>query len=108
MECVGCLPSADGLIEEVHRQTPPPDVVLLDATMPGRSAFDALAELVVLSPNTRAIICSGYDDPAFINRAVNAGAWGCISKHDEPTTILRAVRAVAAGNRWPPGPTHGR
>jgi DNA-binding NarL/FixJ family response regulator len=48
------------------------------------------------------IISGRHDDPAFIGRAGNAGAWGRVSKNDEPDMILRAVRKAAAGNaRWP-------
>lgn len=97
MVCVGCLGSTDDLIREVQRYDPRPDVLILDATMPGMDPFAAMKELSVACPETRAIIYSGYDDQAFVNRAVDAGAWGCVSKNDEPEAILRAVREVAAG-----------
>ena len=45
----------------------------------------------------RTIVYSGHDDPGFLERMRGAGAWGCVSKREEPDTILRAVREVAAG-----------
>lgn len=97
MVCVGCLASASDLIAEVRRLHPPPDVLILDATMAGTDPFTAMKELAAECPGTRAIIYSGHDDPSFVERAVNAGAWGCVSKHEEPEAIVRAVREVAAG-----------
>lgn len=104
MECVGCLSSADRLVHELRRLRP--DVVLLDATMPGKDPLQAISEIAAEFPAIRTIVLSGHDDPAFIERAGSAGARGCLSKRDEPGTILRAVREVAAGNAWWPRAPH--
>lgn len=109
MECVGCLSSADHLVEEARRLTAPPNpkslVVLLDATMPGKNPLAAMSELATDFPEIKMIIYSAHDDEAFIDRAMDAGAWGCVSKNDHPDTVLRIVREVAAGNAWwPPRP----
>lgn len=108
MRCVGCLASADHLLDEVRRQNPPPDVVLLDATMPCKNPLEALRELDAAFPQVRTIILSGHSDAAFIDRVLAAGAWGYVSKGDEPDTVLQAVREVAKGNVWRPQRPHGR
>lgn len=107
MRYVGSLVSADKLVAEVRRlctQAPRPThdaatplVVILDATMPGKDPLEAMSELAAAFPQVRTIIYSGHDDPGFIERAIDAGAWGCVSKSDEPTAITRAVREVWAG-----------
>ena len=102
MECVTCLTSADRLLDEVRRSTPPPDVIILDATMPGKNAFEAMGEVMAEFPAVKTIVLSGHDDEAFLARAEAAGAWGCVSKREDPETILRAVREVAAGTAWWP------
>jgi two-component system response regulator NreC len=106
MRCVGCLASADRLVAEVRRlctraPTPNPEaatplVVILDATMPGKDPFEAMSELATAFPQVPTIIYSGHDDPGFIDRASNAGAWGCVSKREEPDAVTRAVREVWA------------
>src|SRR3954462_12159944 len=58
IECVGCLGSADRLIEKVPSLSPPPDVVLLDATMPGRSPLTVMSELAAEFPVIRTIVYS--------------------------------------------------
>jgi DNA-binding NarL/FixJ family response regulator len=95
MRCVGCLDAADGLIEEVERSRP--DVLLIDLTMPGKDPLAAIRELSVSHPETRAIVFSGLDDPATVDRAVEAGAWGYVSKSSEINDVLAAIRRVSGG-----------
>jgi len=103
MEYVGSFSSANDLVGEVCRIDPSPDVVILDASMPGKDSFEAMRELAASCPQVRTIIYSGYDSRDFTDRAFDAGAWGCVSKSGEPQEIVRAVREVAAGNTYFPG-----
>jgi two-component system response regulator DesR len=107
MRCVGCLGSADHLLQRVRGLEPPPDVMVLDATMPGRDPLEAMRQVAAEFPAIRAIVYSGHGDPGFVERARDAGAWGCVSKREEPDTILRAVREVAAGRAWWPKAARG-
>jgi DNA-binding NarL/FixJ family response regulator len=95
MSAVGCLHSADCLVEEVLRSKP--DIVLLDLTMPGKDPVQALSELQRCRPETRVIVFSGFDSQDRVNQAVEAGAWGYISKHQEMPEVLSAIRRVAGG-----------
>jgi two-component system, NarL family, invasion response regulator UvrY len=97
LECVGCLNTADNLVQRVKAIDPPPDVVILDATMPGTDPIAAARDLADDCPSVRTIVYSGYDDPNLTRRAKEAGAWGCVSKHEEPRILLKAVGEVAAG-----------
>lgn len=103
MRCVGCLGSADHLLRRVRGLDPPPDVVVLDADdARERRGLEAMGEMTAEFPAIRTIVYSGHDDPGFLERMRGAGAWGCVSKREEPDTILRAVREVAAGRTWWP------
>lgn len=95
MSCVGCLEAADGLLEAVEQLRP--DVLLIDLTMPGKDPLAAIRELAVSHPLTRAIVFSGLDDPATVDRAVAAGAWGYVSKSSEIQDVLAAIRRVSEG-----------
>src|SRR5437879_5558032 len=95
LDLVGALPNADTLIEAAGAQRP--DVVLMDLTMDGRDPLEALAELSRLHPEVRVIICTGHCDPELIARVLDAGAWGCIRKTQEPGAIMDAIRRVAEG-----------
>ncbi len=106
MQCVGCLGSADRLIQTVRDLDPPPQIILLDATMPGKDPLTVMKKMAEDCPSIRTIVFSGHDDSAFLDRVRSDGAWGFVSKRDEPDAILLAVREVAAGNAsWPKVPS---
>lgn len=102
MQCVGCLHSADRLIRRIADMQPPPQIILLDATMPGEDPLSVLRKMSDRPLASRTIVFSGYDDAEFLSRVRRAGAWGFVSKRDEPDAFLSAIREVAAGRQvWP-------
>ncbi|MBF0372036.1 MAG: response regulator transcription factor [Alphaproteobacteria bacterium] len=101
MCCAGVLHCADRLADEAEASAA--DVVLLDLRMPGRDPLDALAELAERRPETRVIVFSGLLDDATVDRAVAAGAWGCLEKAVDAAPILEAIRQVAGGETVFPG-----
>jgi len=96
IEFVGRLDSAADLVPEVERLRP--DVVLLDIEMPGPDVFETLGELHRACPETRAIMLSAFVRDRYIDTAVKAGAWGYLSKSDEPDAVVAAIRTVAGGD----------
>ncbi len=98
---LGQLADADHLVDEARRTQP--DVVLLDIDMPGRDAFEALEELNRSNPHARVIMVSGHVRSELIDRAVEAGAWGYVSKGEGAETIVNAIRDVME-NKFVMGP----
>lgn len=106
MQCVGCLTSADRLLATIRDMPLPPNVVILDATMPGKGPLLVLSKLAEAHPGSRVIVCSGHDGPAIVQQAKDAGAWGFVSKRHDPDRLMLAVREVAAGRPFWPAPVH--
>lgn len=77
-----------------------PDVVVLDAHMPGFKTIEAARRLRTQSPSARILVLSAYDRREYIVGLLNAGASGYVLKDDSPEELVRAVRAVARGERW--------
>jgi two-component system response regulator DesR len=94
-EWLGQLSTADHLVTTAMHERP--DVVLLDIDMPGRDPFAALAQLSELFPQVRVIMLTGYVRRDLIDRAVEAGAWGYISKHDGADILIDAIHNVMRG-----------
>lgn len=94
-EWAGWLPDTTNLTERVRESGT--EVVLLDVDIPGRDSFEALAELSSAEPSIRVIMLSGHVRSDYIDRAVEAGAWGYLSKGEENDVILGAIRRVAEG-----------
>lgn len=77
-----------------------PEVLVLDAVMPRVSGYEVLERLPAASPATRALVFTGHLERRFEEKALAAGAKGFLGKDATAEVILRAVRAVAAGEAW--------
>jgi DNA-binding NarL/FixJ family response regulator len=95
MEVVGSLGTADLLVETAIRLEA--DVVLLDLRMPGRPPLEALRDLVKARPDSRVVVCSGFDGPEYIAQSRAAGAAGHFVKTLDITELVGLVRKVARG-----------
>lgn len=74
-----------------------PQLILLDIRMAGGDGLDALAALKQRHPKTAVVMLTTYDNPTYMARAVAGGAAGYLLKGIEREELLRALRAVIAG-----------
>lgn len=76
----------------------PPDVVLLDVRMPGRSGVEVCASIKAVSPTTGIIMLTASDDESDLYESIKSGASGYILKDGSTfDQVVEAVRLVAAG-----------
>ncbi|MDZ8276711.1 response regulator transcription factor [Microbacterium aquimaris] len=76
-----------------------PDVVVMDIRMPLQDGIAATAALCALPERieTKVLILTTFEEDEYVVSALRAGASGFIGKGSEPDDIVRAVRAVHAG-----------
>jgi two-component system response regulator DevR len=74
-----------------------PDVALLDARLPDGSGIDVCRDIRSALPATRCLILTSYDDNDAIFAAVMAGAAGYLLKEIRGSSLVDAIRQVAAG-----------
>jgi RNA polymerase sigma factor (sigma-70 family) len=77
-----------------------PDVVLMDVRMPeldGLAATRAIADDDALAA-VHIVILTTFEQDEYVFEALRAGASGFLVKDTEPADLVRAVRAVAAGD----------
>jgi len=80
----------------------PPDCVLLDVHMPGKSGLDVLNELETGGFPAPVFIISGQGDIPMAVRAIKDGAFDFIEKpFDADTVVERVEEAIAAQARRP-------
>ncbi len=77
-----------------------PDVVLMDVSMPELNGLMATERLGELCPDVRVVALTRLTDRAYMQQLVQAGAAGYVLKQSDPTVLLQAVRAVAAGGNY--------
>ncbi len=100
-EVVGERSSAAGLVAAVKEIEP--DILVLDLDMPGKDPLRALRELNRSGGPTRTVVFSGHLRTELVDQAMNAGAWGYVSKSDGEDSLVAAIRAVMAGEiAWSP------
>lgn len=77
-----------------------PDVVLMDGSMPGINGMEATRQLRKLQPSIRVIALTLYEERTYLEEMITAGAKGYVLKTEAPTTVAKAIRAVAAGGTF--------
>jgi DNA-binding NarL/FixJ family response regulator len=77
-----------------------PDVVVMDMAMPEMNGLHAAREILKQRPATRILVLSMYSDEQYVRNALDAGVHGYILKGALETDMIRAVRAVAAGQQY--------
>lgn len=75
-----------------------PDVVLMDLAMPGLDGIEATRRIVDAAPHVAVLVLTMSDDDDSVFAAIQAGARGYLLKGAQRAELVRAVRAVAAGD----------
>jgi DNA-binding NarL/FixJ family response regulator len=85
--------------EEALRAIPqcPPDVVLMDIQLPGKSGIDCTAALKAKLPSLAVMMLTVYEDDDAIFNALKAGASGYLLKRSAPAKLLEAITELQHG-----------
>jgi two-component system response regulator NreC len=78
-------------------QKNPPDVVIMDITMPGLSGLEVTRQIKQQCPNTAVLALTIHEGEQYFFEMLNAGASGYVPKRAAPTDLVAAIRAVYAG-----------
>lgn len=95
---VGEAADGDEALRQALQHTP--DVVLMDVRMPGSDGLTATRRIAADErlAGTKVVILSTFDLDEYVFEAIRAGANGFLVKDTEPAELIRAVRAVVAGD----------
>ncbi|WP_258933994.1 response regulator transcription factor [Nesterenkonia pannonica] len=96
--------AADGVdaVEMVRESAP--DVVVMDVDLPGQNGVAATREILEESPDIRVLVVTTFTTDHHVVRALRAGARGYVTKDAHASTVLDAIRSVAAGSTRSPRP----
>jgi two-component system, NarL family, response regulator DevR len=100
---------AGGVREAIERaEWARPDVVVMDIRLPDGSGIDATREIRARLPNTQVLMLTTFADDEALFASIMAGAAGYVLKQVKGGDLVRAIRAVGAGqNLLDPAVTKG-
>jgi two-component system, NarL family, invasion response regulator UvrY len=76
------------------------DVVVMDLSMPGIGGLEAIRRLLLRFPEAKVLVFSVHHEQVYINRALNAGARGYITKNSAPDILPAAIATIMAGEQY--------
>jgi two-component system NarL family response regulator len=77
-----------------------PDIVLLDIGLPDIDGVAVARAIARSRQRTQLIALSVHSEPHIVEDMLKAGARGYVIKSDSPADVVRAIHAVAAGERF--------
>lgn len=98
IEVVGEVGDGEAAVDFVRKT--PPDVVLMDISMPGIGGIEATRRIVHARPDVRVIAVTALSEDPFPGQLLDAGAMGYLSKGCPADELFRAIRDVMRGNHY--------
>jgi len=98
MEVVGMASTGEEAINMIR--TIKPDVVLMDIIMPGMNGIEATRWIKEIDESIRIIIVTMEISKEYVSAGIKSGVDGYLPKDIGKKTLLEAIRAVHAGERY--------
>jgi len=90
----------DGRIAVERARELLPDVVVMDITMPNLNGVEATRKIINEFPQIKVIALSIHSDRRFVANMLEAGATGYVLKEGLLDELVKAIRAVTAGENY--------
>jgi len=76
------------------------DIIIIDISLPDKNGIELLKHCSEHYPHIKSIIVSMYDHNPYVSNALDAGAWGYVSKRAASDELINAINAVIKGETF--------
>jgi DNA-binding NarL/FixJ family response regulator len=76
------------------------DVVIVDLALKGGHGLDLIKQIHARDAAAKILVFSAHSEALYGERVLRLGALGFLHKRQAPTSLVRAIRRVAAGKRY--------
>ena len=90
--------SGEEALKLIHAN--PPNVVVLDMSMPDQSGLEVLRSIRKSYARVPVIILSAHPEEQFAVRTLKTGASGYLNKESAPEELVKAIRTAVRGGRY--------
>ena len=91
----GIFGTGAAFLEALQKKTP--EIAIVGWSLPDMAGGDVLARAKQEKWQTRVIIYTGERSSDVLRQSIKGGAWGFVSKSEEPVVLLEAIVAVSRG-----------
>ena len=84
----------------LQAQSQCPDVAVVDVSTPQMDGIETARRLREICPSTCIMMLSIYDQPEYVQRALDVGAVGYVLKETIAQDFLASIRSIAGGRRY--------
>lgn len=98
IEVIGEVNSGEDAVQFVRQN--PTDVVLMDVRMPGIGGLEATTKILHYSPETKVVALTACEENIYVNRFLQAGAFGFLNKGSAPQEVITAIQKVHHGQKY--------
>ena len=93
---IGEATSAEDALEQLALPDAPPDLMLVDFSLPGMDGAQFVRQFGEQHPGVHCLVLSSHHEPPYVNAALSAGAHGYVTKGDA-TALVGAIHRVLGG-----------
>ncbi len=98
LEVIGEAKDGLELLEILKKR--PPQLIILDISMPRLRGLEAAREIKRSCPQIKILILTMHKKKEFVQRAMEAGAEGFLLKEDADSELLQAIAALQQGKKF--------
>lgn len=95
---VASVGSGEAAVELCRKS--PPDIIMMDISMPGIGGLEATRKILRFCDSTRIICLSMHKENPLPTKIMQAGAHGFLTKDADPNEMVNAIYKVFSGQRY--------